>query len=420
MHDQASFDFREEATAYAGGFFERIRAISKDGPGVTRLGYGEKEAAVVEEFEAEGRALGLECAYDRAGNLWMTLPGRDRTLPAVMSGSHADSVIWGGNYDGLAGILAPFCALRWMVKKNIVPPRDFTVIVMRCEEQGCIGATGFLGKLTPVDLERRFKPDMPTLGECMKARGIDGEALCCGTPDKPLSKIAAFVELHIEQGPVLENSAFERIGLVTGIVGIHMHRTIRVKGVRAHAGAVPYEFRHDALKAAALLIARMEAAWRVWLKKEKELVFTVGVMNTAPKAAFNIIPGDVTFSVDIRSLDVETRDGFANLLVEEAEKIENERGVTFEFDEPVVLAPCLSEEGVYGQLARAAEAVAVPVKPMPSGAGHDAAVLGCAGIPVGMLFVANQNGSHTPEEAMKLEDFVLGADIIRRWVLDFE
>ena len=158
MQNEASRAFREDCRAYAGEWFERVRSMSEDGPGVTRLGYGDVELAVVNALEAEGRRLGLEVAYDKAGNCWMTLPGRDRTLPAFVSGSHADSVIWGGNYDGLAGILAPLSAVRWMVEQEVVPPRDFSVVVMRCEEQGCIGSTGWLGRVKPEDFERRFKP----------------------------------------------------------------------------------------------------------------------------------------------------------------------------------------------------------------------------------------------------------------------
>ena len=418
--DEMSKAFRESAKAYAADWFERIRALSEDGPGVTRLGYGEKELAVVEALEAEGRRLGLEIAYDKAGNCWMTLPGRDRSLPVFVSGSHADSVIWGGNYDGLAGIMAPLSAVRWMAEKGIVPPRDFSVVVMRCEEQGCIGSTGFLGRVKPEDFDRTFKPGMPTLGEFMDARGVSREAVSNGKPFRPVSEIGAFVELHIEQGPVLETSTVERIGLVSGIVGILMHRTVTVRGVRAHAGAVPYAFRHDALKAATILVSRLEAAWEAMLRAGKELTYTVGVFNTPPKGAFNIIPGEVTFSVDIRSLDAEVRDAFGRLMVEEAAKIEKERGVKVEFDAPVILAPCFSDPGVFGRLEAAAKALDMPVRTMPSGAGHDAAVFGAGGVPVAMIFVANQHGSHTPEEAMELDDFVLGADLIRRIALDFE
>ena len=420
MQNEASRAFQEGCRAYAGEWFERVRAMSEDGPGVTRLGYGEVELAVVNALEAEGRRLGLEVAYDKAGNCWMTLPGRDRTLPAFVSGSHADSVIWGGNYDGLAGILAPLSAVRWMVEQQVVSPRDFSVVVMRCEEQGCIGSTGWLGRVKPEDFDRRFKPGMPTLGEFMDARGVDRRAVSDGCPFRPLSAIGAFVELHIEQGPVLETSTVERIGLVSGIVGILMHRTVTVKGVRAHAGAVPYAFRHDALKAAAILVARLEAHWEALLREGKDLTYTVGVFNTPPKGAFNIIPGEVSFSVDIRSLDAGVRDAFGRIMKEEAEKIETERGVAVEFDAPVVLEPCLSNPDVFARLERAAAELGIPVRAMPSGAGHDAAVFGAAGIPVSMIFVANQHGSHTPEEAMELDDFVLGADLIRRTALDFE
>ena len=415
-----SLSFRESCAAWAGGFFERIRILTADGPGVTRLGYGNEELEVVETCEAIGRELGLEIRYDRAGNLYMTLPGRDRTLPAVLSGSHADSVIMGGNYDGLAGIAAPLAAARWMVQKHVTPPRDFTVVVLRCEEQGCFGAMGFLGRVKPEDLNRRFTAQSPTLGELYASRGIDPAPLMSGVPAELLASIAAFIELHIEQGPVLDSSTFERVGLVSGIVGILMHRKITVKGARAHAGAVPRPFRHDPVKAASQWVSRLEDLWQATLESGQDMTYTVGMMNTPPKSAFNIIPNEVTLSVDIRAIDESLRDSFGAKMREAAEVIGKKFQVEFVFDDPVVIPAALSNPEVLGRLERAAKTLGVPARVMPSGAGHDAAVLASGGIPVAMIFVANQNGSHNPNEALDMKDFVLGADMIRRAVLDFE
>ena len=413
-----SLSFRESCAAWSGGFFERIRILTADGAGVTRLGYGSKELEVVETCEAIGRELGLEVRYDRAGNLYMTLPGRDRTLPAIWSGSHADSVIMGGNYDGLAGIAAPLAAARWMVQKRITPPRDFTVVVLRCEEQGCFGANGFLGRVKPEDLDRRFTPQSPTLSELYQARGIDPTPLMSGVPAEPLERIAAFIELHIEQGPVLD-SAFERVGLVSGIVGILMHRKITIKGARAHAGAVPRPFRRDPVKAATQWVSRLEDLWQEILESGQEMTYTVGMINTPEKSAFNIIPNEVALSIDIRSTDEALRDTFGAKMREAATVIGKKFQVEFVFDEPVVMPAALANPEVMDRLAASAKTLGVPVRVMPSGAGHDAAVMASGGIPVAMIFVANQNGSHNPNEALKMNDFVLGADMIRRTVLDF-
>ena len=415
-----SLSFRESCAAWAGGFFERIRILTADGPGVTRLGYGDKELEVVEACEAIGRGLGLEVEKDRAGNVYMTVPGRDRSLPPVYSGSHADSVLMGGNYDGLAGIAAPLSVARWMVEKGVTPPRDFKVTVLRCEEQGCFGAVGFLGNVKHEDLERRFTPESPTLGELYAKRGIDPKPLMSGVPVRNPDDIAGFIELHIEQGPVLDASTFERIGLVEGIVGILMHRRIRVVGRRAHAGAVPRPYRQDPLKAAAQLIARLEDLWQSELEAGHEMTYTVGMLNTPPKAAFNIIPDEVTFSVDIRSTDEALRDRFGEKMREAADVLGRRFNVTFEFDDPVHIPAALSNPALMERLDRSARALGIPVRRMPSGAGHDAAVFGASGVPVAMIFVANQNGSHTPAEAMRMEDFVLGADMLRRTVLDFD
>ena len=143
-----------EGLEFCSKIFNDVRAMSKDGPGVTRQGYGPVETKTLDYLTAIGRDLGLEIKKDLAGNVWMTLPGKDRTLPAFVSGSHADSVPEGGNYDGLAGITAALYTARAMKKAGFTPKRDFTVLMMRCEEssfygKSYIGSLAFTGKLTP-------------------------------------------------------------------------------------------------------------------------------------------------------------------------------------------------------------------------------------------------------------------------------
>ena len=177
--------FRALCRPFAETLFEDVRRLSASPAprtGVTRLGYSDEEEAVVRHLEALGASLGLETERDAAQNLWMTLPGTDRTLPAIVSGSHADSVLDGGNYDGLAGIASALCTVLWLKENGVRLERDFRVLVIRCEEQGLVGTTAILGKLKPEDLERRFTADGPSLSERLARRGIDPAPFTAGKP----------------------------------------------------------------------------------------------------------------------------------------------------------------------------------------------------------------------------------------------
>ena len=227
---QDTSDFARVCGPFIEKLFSDVRELTRSPAprrGVTRLGYSPEEDRTVEYLKRAGEALGLESEGDGAGNLWLTLPGRDRSLPALVSGSHADSVLDGGNYDGLAGIAAAFCPVLWLKDKGIVLSRDYRVLVLRCEEQGLVGSTGLLGKMKPVDLDRRFIAGAPTLGELLARHGLDAQKLTGGKPLMDLTRIAAFFEAHIEQSAKLDNSKTARVGLVTGIRGIRLNRRIR-------------------------------------------------------------------------------------------------------------------------------------------------------------------------------------------------
>lgn len=416
-------DFQNRHRAYAEEIFDAVRAISASdapGRGVTRFGFTPKETQVMEKLVEYGRKLDLEITKDPAGNVWMTMPGEDRTLPVVMTGSHADSVFDAGNYDGLAGIAAGLVAVREMREKGLKPKRDVVVTVLRCEEQGLIGSKAMMGKITDAELTARWRPDMPTLEELMRAEGVDPAAVSTGTPVVDPKRIAGYVELHIEQGLRLNMPENPRVGLVTGIRGIIFQRTVKVTGAPGHAGAIDYGFRKDALAAAVRLLDAVNRRWAERVAMGDDLVFTVGMLNTLPNATFNKIPEEVTFSFDLRTLNRKTRDDFYAEMLAEAQKISEATGVAFDFGMPGYMEPCVSDPVLMEKLRRSAAKSGVRFLEEPSGAGHDAQTFGKEGIPFAMIFVANQNGSHNPDEAMRTDDFLEGAAVLTGLLADYD
>lgn len=407
----------DEATiAYSEALFDCIRSLSADEAGVTRQGYGPVESAVLDVVEKEGLALDMAPERDAAGNLWLTMKGRTEG-PATVIFSHVDSVPQGGNYDGLAGVVAGLAVAQRLRRNKVVPEADFKVLALRCEEssffgKAYVGSLAMLGRLTEKDLALKHRTLDKTLGEAMRECGLDTARLTSGTPVVDLSKLGALYELHIEQGPMLDMREDVRVGIVTGIRGNRRHKCVRAIGQTAHSGAVDKAWRHDAVMACAELLHEMELHWQSWLDRGFDLVMTAGVLKTAPTAAISVIPGEVTFTLDIRGLDDAVVERFTRLFVAEAERIGRERGVEFVFDDELVTRGATLSAPLMEKLEAGAKAANVPVTKLPSGAGHDSAVFANAGLSVAMLFVANQKGSHNPFEAMRIEDFAQGVDVL--------
>lgn len=418
-------ELQQKGLEFAKKIFDDIRAMSADVQGVTRQAFSAKETEVLDYLTKIGQSLQLEITLDRAGNVWMTLPGKDRSLPAFVAGSHVDSVPQGGNYDGLAGVTAALTVAWWMRQTGFQPVRDYTVLMMRGEEssffgKAYMGSLGMLGKLTAKDLALKIRDGSCTLAEAMQSCGIDPEAVSGGKPLVDIGRIAAFVELHIEQGPTLDAQKEARAGIVTGIRGNIRHKAVRILGEAAHSGATDKPYRHDALMAFTDWMQRVDRAWDRWLIQGEDLVFTVGVLKMASSAAISVIPGEVTFSVDIRSLSADTVKRFHDLMQKYGEEVASERGVKIEYDPALVTAPSGVDAALSDRLETSAKAEGIPCMRLASGAGHDSAVLGNNGIPVAMIFVANQRGSHNPHEAMKMEDFMQGTDILWAAVSHFD
>ena len=273
-----------------------------------------------------------------------------------------------------------------------------------------------MGKLSEADLGRRWTPDSPTLAERLTAQGYDVARLSSGTPVVDPKSIAAFLELHIEQGVRLTQPGGPRVGLVTGIRGMVYHRMIHCWGEPAHAGAIDFPFRHDALAATTRLVAGAWERWSQRVAKGEDLVFTTGILETDPTAIFNKVPEHVRFSLDARSLSAETREGFIEEFYEDAKRLEAFHGVRFEFDPAGRNEPMESDPALLAKLEEGAALLGIPVIHEPSGAGHDAQTFGLEKIPFAMVFIANANGSHNPDEAVETDDFLAGAAVLTETV----
>jgi N-carbamoyl-L-amino-acid hydrolase len=372
-------------------------------------------ARVAEEAE-------LSCAWDRAGNLRVSLPGTDPSLPAAACGSHLDSVPQGGNFDGAAGVIAGLLAL---LHARRGPPlrRTLLLLVLRGEESAWfgrpyLGSSALFGRFDPawLDLPCLQDPTL-TLGAAMRREGADTEAVAARTRLLDPASLSHFVELHIEQGPVMVARGVP-VGLVSGIRGNHRHPNARCVGEAAHSGAVPRWLRRDAVLGAADLAMRLDASWRALLERGEDLVMTMGIFTTDPKEhAMTRVPGEVRFALEYRSESEPTLDAFRALVEAEAAAIARERGVRFELGPSVRTPPATMDPRLLAHARGLCAAAGVAHEVLASGAGHDAAIFANAGVPAAMVFVRNEHGSHNPREAMAFEDFLAAAGVLRAVLL---
>ena len=403
----------------AANLFAQLREMSFDGIGISRETYGPSETAAMELVAKEAEVHGLETEWDAARNMIVRLPGQDRRLPAVATGSHLDSVPQGGNYDGAAGVIAGLLALI-EAKTQGAPRRSMEVYALRGEESAWFGgpcyfgSRALFGQIEASDLASRHRDTGTTLAEQMLASGADMTIIEGKQTIRPAEDFHAWFELHIEQGPVL--IAKEKpVGIVTGIRGNTRRRHVTCVGEAAHSGAVPRWLRHDAVLAMSELLMRLDEHWRVLLAWGEDLVFTTGIVETDPtEHAVSRVPGKVTFAIEFRSQDKKTIENFSKILVTECEKIGGERGVCFDLGDAVSSAPAKMSGKMVALVEGEAQAAGLDYEIMPSGAGHDTAVFANAGVPATMIFVRNDKGSHNPHEAMDMADFARGTDLLTR------
>lgn len=397
--------------------FSQIAARTADTEGVSRPAFSAIETETLEYLAAFAASHGLATWYDAGQNLMMSLPEDADAPRAVIVGSHVDSVPYGGNFDGLAGVVAGMVCLVRARREGRRFARPVKVLAMRGEESAwfgpCyIGSKALTGTLSPAELAAKHKADGRTLASHMADIGIDMEPVAHGRPLADPASMEAYIELHIEQGPLLVGRE-KPAAVVSGIRGNVRHRRIVCHGEAGHSGAVPKAFRKDPVLALADLLVRLDESWTTILNKGGDLVLTSGMLGTDPgRHAMSRIPDLVFFSLDIRSQSKKTLADMEALLEREVHQIERERQVHFEFDEPLTVDPAVCDPTLVEELKQAMAAVGQEPFVMASGGGHDAAVFQGAGIPSAMVFVRNRNGSHNPREAMEIDDLIAGTDII--------
>jgi len=402
--------------------FEALRAATQDGPGVTRPSYQAGEQRAHDQMAAWACRLGLQVTADAAGNLSMRWPGSAPSLPAWVTGSHLDSVHQGGNFDGAAGVVAGLLACEALREAGFSPRRDLVVMGFRAEEcstwfvgrhGGHLGSRAALGLLDPAELDTATHiATGKTLAQMIDAAGFDSARLRQPEPLLPASTLAGYVELHIEQGPVLEGAGIP-VGVVSSIRGCYRARNASAVGEYSHSGGVPHEFRRDAVMAVADLLMQMDDEWTRRRGIGEDMVLTFGKLYTE-QALHSIVkvPGRVDFAVDIRSQDNETLMQVEALLRRLADEIGARRRVRIDLGAIDRVTPARMAAVLQTRLDAHARALGVPTMRIASGGGHDAADFHDVGVPTAMLFVRNANGSHNPDEAMAMADFIQGVRVL--------
>ena len=381
-----------------------LAAIGGSGTAVSRLGLSAEEQRARDLVAGWLAARGARVRRDPAANLYARFG--DDHMPCVLVGSHLDSVPEGGRFDGALGVLCAVEAVETLLDDGARFRRPVEVVGWADEEGarfgiGLYGSSAAFGRLPDRAGERRDR-DGVTIADALRALGESGDP--AGARRDP-AEVAAYLELHIEQGPRLAERG-AALGVVSEIVGI-LHARVTVHGRQDHAGATVMTAREDALAAAAEMVVAVEAA----ALGRPDAVGTVGEIAVRPGAK-NVIPGECTFSLDLRARTDEVLEALARDVRASIRRIGDARAVRSSIDVLSHVAAAPLDEGLRDLFQRAAASVGVEAAVLFSGAGHDAESCQLAGVRSGMLFVRSTGGSHTPREHATVEDAVLGAQAL--------
>jgi hydantoinase/carbamoylase family amidase len=375
--------------------------------GISRTSYSPADLRARAWFAERCASAGLTVRADGLGNIFarLTPAGADPSLPAVWTGSHLDSVPEGGAYDGAVGVLTGLECLRRLAEEQVALRRPVQLVVF-ADEEGCyhhlLGSTGLTRGLSSEQLAARVGRDGTRLVDALAQAGFDPAAAAVIDP----AEVHAYVELHIEQGPVLEASGTS-IGVVTSIVGIG-GGTVRFAGRGDHAGTTPMPARRDALRAAAHFVVRLqEAAAAV----SEQAVITCGLISVTPGAT-NVVPAAAEVELDFRDTASSRMRALADGIVQAARAAGEQCDVTSEvrFDDTV--EPVQLDAGIQDVVEQAAAELGYSTRRMPSGAGHDAQNMARIAR-AGMIFVPSVAGrSHVKEEYSTPEDLERGGNVL--------
>jgi beta-ureidopropionase / N-carbamoyl-L-amino-acid hydrolase len=398
---------------------EQIGHATADSPGITRAAWSRNEEMAADGVRAFARRHGLQVLNDAFGNVQFLLPGVDPATPCVTTGSHLDSVPHGGNYDGLAGIAAGLAVLAAANADPADHAKPFRVVAMRCEESPWFG-TAYLGSRLMLGLST-----LDGIGDLVRSDSgkllrhhigqlgypRPGEA---AAPTLGAGLVTSFLELHIEQGPLLEADNIP-VGIATAVRGNVRFPDARCIGAYGHSAALPRKFRQDAVLAVAELALGLDEFWKDRITQgDEDFIVTVGKFSTdAAQHAMTKVAGEVKFSVNIGAAVKTSLDMARTRLFDLIKDIESDRGVTFELGPEVGTTPTQLDGRLVALLEDTASGLGIAARCMPT-VGHDAAMFVRAGIPSAVILVRNANGSHNSDEALDRKDFAGGVHVLDR------
>lgn len=411
--DSPSLAGRPDAIA---GMLEALAALSHTPPseGVTRLGYTPLEREAHQLFARWMEQLGLTVRVDAAGNTIAEKAGR-APLPAVGTGSHLDSVPNAGRFDGIAGVVTAVEAARVLVESGVVHDHPVRFVAFAGEEgarfgQACIGSKAVGGMWTPDALETVTDADGISIAQAMRALGINPE--CIADAAWTRDDWAGFIELHVEQGQVLESHGIP-IGVVDLISGSTRFE-LTVTGTASHTGSTPMGLRHDALTAAASIVLLAEQI--ATDPQHRGTRCTVGKLQVRP-GSITTIPGEVVLSVDVRDIDSGRQRDTANEIVRRARLLCHDRGTELDARLLSDASPVVLPVWIRDLTSGVCSAMDLTYRVMYSGASHDTQMVNQA-IPAGLIFVPSRAGlSHVPQEWTSSSDLAVGVEVLVRSLL---
>jgi beta-ureidopropionase / N-carbamoyl-L-amino-acid hydrolase len=402
-----------EALVNADRLVQHLAALAQFGAnpegGVSRVAFSDADRAGRAYLTQLMQNAGLTVRVDTAGNLSGRREGSDPALPAILIGSHTDSVPSGGNYDGDVGVLGGIEVAQRLAELRVKLRHPIEVVNFTDEEGGLVGSLAMAGRLKRSSLDV-VNASGKSIREGVRAVGGDPDRL--DQAKRAPAEIEAYVELHIEQGALLEAAKID-IGVVEGIVGIRWW-DVTVNGFANHAGTTPMDKRHDALLSAAEFVLAVN---RVATSMPGRQVATVGRIRAEPGAP-NVVPGKVVLSLEIRDLDGVKMQQVFDAIRSRGDEIARARETPIDFKEiEVAAAPAPTDERMRKIIAAAAAKLGLSSQPMPSGAGHDAQDMSHIA-PTGMIFIPSVGGiSHSPQEYSTPQAIGNGANVLLQTVL---
>ncbi|GAB3946502.1 Zn-dependent hydrolase [Spirosoma harenae] len=391
----------------------RLLELSKFGElpngGIGRVAYSKADQEGRAYFIELMKKAKLDVTIDYAGNIIGRRKGKNASLKPIAFGSHIDSVPNGGNYDGPVGSISGLELIETLNENNIVTEHPLELIIFANEEGGTVGSGALIGKITPTALKSVTQSGL-TIADGIRAIGGNPDSLSKVVRKK--GNVAAFIELHIEQGGILMKENLQ-IGVVEGIVGIQ-HWDATIEGVPNHAGTTPMTARRDALLAAAKLIIALN---EVVTSHGGRQVGTIGKIAAEP-GAYNVIPGKVVLGVEIRDLSHEKIWKLFGEFEAKAKEIAKTSETTISFAQSSIgVTPALTAKPIQDKIIASAKALGLSHRYMQSGAGHDSQEMAQIA-PVGMIFIPSVGGiSHSPKEFSKGVDIGNGANVLLQTLL---